>query len=1178
MGSAPQTANIDTIDTVRKAKLITCRFTIFFQTPCQEAAASGERVLMLGNTKSNPIGTAQIDGDAGAMQELYADAFSALEEGVALFDAELRFCFCNDRFSDLTGATPDARQGEAFQDIFLHIFSNGLLVPGEETGPAAYVQDFSNHVKAQGPSVEFRRKDGRTVSISSRKTARGGILLSVREITGEAQSDPAEGDHDDILKTIIEAYPANLLMSRLDSGEVLYRSKSFVELFGEQPSACGSWRQPESRKGFLEALKQNKRIDDFFVEGIRADGTAFPCQVSARLIDFRGETVIVCSSIDLTEAYALRDQSDRANERLRDAVEALRDGFVLYDRDHRLVFANGRYADMLGPHKHLLKPGTPMADIIGQAVGSGHIKIVRGPEGGVSGVLEELDKHRKSKVEIQVADGTQRLIKLAKLRDGGIVASVRDITDQRTTEARARAMLHDAIDAVDFGIALIDDDEKLVFANRKYREIADPAGGILQPGRPIRDIHADAIDSGLFPLPPWAPKQETLNELDQMLRQGAKGFPVPNNHGRDIVGSVYQTALQGRLFTLEDVTEQLRAERLFTDAVARLPVGVAIEDAEGRLTHCNEAFAAPFHLTPNELLELSSKERAHVLAQQLAAVSGQPVGRAAAKAFREAVAEQRSTLSPFEVIFQDGRHFLVERATTQDEGRVVVVTEFTALKQAEEEQREADMLLRTIVDACPANFMVSRIEDGKIIYCPPASRERFGDIKSTLSFFLCPEDREKYLEALLPTGSLDDYRVQFRRADGSVMQGLTAARVTDYKGEDVIVSSTRDISELLAMQEELQRQRDIAHQNEKLSALGELLAGVAHELNNPLSIIVGYAQMLEGKLSDPVLSRRVERIAQAADRSAKIVKTFLAMARQRPANIEQCSLSALAETALEVVGYGLRANGTRIQTEFDNTLPAVAGDKDQLIQVFTNLIVNAEHALAPLGEKGRLTLRTYVDRRSGHCVAEINDNGPGIPKDIQARIFEPFFTTKDVGKGTGVGLAFSHRIIDTHGGTLDVRSSAQKGTSFFVRLAPSTEADTPEDAGPSQTKAPEKLRVLVVDDEADVGELLQDMLAEAGCDATFCSSVRAAMTALDKEKFDIIISDFKMPGMTGEDFYRSLQAEKPEYIGRIGIVTGDTMSRAVTKFLSESRCPYIEKPISGQDLEGLVTQLSGGKR
>ncbi|WP_269585991.1 PAS-domain containing protein [Roseibium sp. Sym1] len=1003
------------------------------------------------------------------------------------------------------------------------------------------------------------------------------------------------------------------------------------------------------------------------------------------------------------DSGAVGADDDRTRRKLlEEAVDGLREGFVLYDQDRKLIFANSRYADMLGPHRHLLVPGTPMLDIIGAAVGSGHITIVRGPEGGLSDLLDALEAAGTLKVEIRVADGTQREITLARLAEGGIVATVLDITEQRTAQARARDLLHGAIEAVDFGIALVDDDERLVFANAKFREIGDPNGNLLEAGRTMREIHAGAISTGQFPLPAWTPSREVLDELDRMIRQAAKGFSVPNNQGREIVGNVYETALQGRILTIEDVTDQLRAERLFTDAVARLPVGVAIEGADGRFTHCNDAFAAPFHMTAETILNLSDAERIEVLSPQVATIAGRDVGDLAAELFADAVRRQRETLTPMEVSFRNGRHYLVERAITQDNGRVVVVTDITALKEsenrslrtlndaiqsldeglvlfdrdlnfvlgnrlydemffseikppeqgenlvgmmdrlidggvmlvpegfeknaymseldrlvrnyakketitlgggrillasahhteldgylvsfiditeqrrAEEEQREADLLLRKIVEACPANFLVSRIEDGKIIYCPPASRDRFGEIDSTLSFFLSPDDRKRYLNALLPTGSLDDYRVQFRRADGSIMEGLTAARVTDYKGENVIVSSTRDISDLLAMQEELQKQRDIAHQSEKLSALGELLAGVAHELNNPLSIIVGYAQMLEGRLEDPVLSKRVDRIAEAADRSARIVKTFLAMARQRPARIEPCSLNEIAAVALEVAGYGLRANGTRIVTEFDDTQPAVSGDADQLIQVVTNLIVNAEHALAGLGEKGMLTIASRHLADDDQCVLEVRDNGPGIPEDIRARIFEPFFTTKDVGEGTGVGLAFSHRIVDTHGGTLEVTSAPGTGTSFFVRLqATRPEADETSAALQSGGTVGRK-RVLVVDDEADVGELIADLLEDLGCQATLAGDAREALNLLSRSAFDLILSDFKMPGIDGEAFYRTLQEHQPAYTGRIGFVTGDSMGKAVTRFLTESECPFIEKPILKEELANLLKTLSGG--
>ncbi|MES0880898.1 PAS-domain containing protein [Roseibium sp. SCP14] len=1133
-----------------------------------------------------------------SMLEMLEDVTGALPEGFALLDPELRFLLCNDRFLDLAWSPADLppQKNQSAETVILHMFQTGLFVLPEGEKPADTAENVLKAIRSGEGDLELRRKDGCTIRFTTRKTGKGRTLISAREVT------------------------------------------------------------------------RPREIADA-----------------------------------VSESLVPRDENSLANARLRDAVEALNEGFVLYDQEKRLVFANTRYAEMLGPLKDVLIPGTPMSDVIGKAVGSGQVSITRGPEGGISGIFKALETKGALKVEINVADGSQKVITLVKLGDGGIVATVLDVTEQRTTQARARQLLNHAIEAVDIGIALVDDDDKLIFANQKFRELADPNNSFLVPGHTMREIHSRAIDAGLFPLPAWTPKDELLNELDRLIRQSAKGFSVPNNHGRELVGNVYETALQGRLLTIEDVTEQLKAERLFTDAVARLPVGVAIEGADGRFTHCNEAFSGPFRLSPEELLKLSDEERISTLSPNIATVLGNPVGDDAASAFTKAILQQRTSLEPMEVSFKDGRHYLVERAVTQDNGRVVVVTDTTALKRAEarslemlndaiqsldeglvlfdpdlnfvmgnrkwhsiffgglrspkagesvfdmmdrlieadvllvpegsskkqfmdelvrlirsyrkretvklgggsillasahqteldgylvsftditeqrraeEEQREADMLLRKIVEACPANFLVSRIEDGKIIYCPPASRERFGDIETTLSFFLTPEDRERYLQALLPTGSLDDYRVQFRRADGSVMQGLTAARVTDYKGEDVIVSSTRDISDQLAMQAELEKQREKAHQNEKLSALGELLAGVSHELNNPLSIVVGYAQMLEGKLDDPVLSKRVDRIAQAANRSAKIVKTFLAMARQKPAKIEQCSLNEIVSVALEVGGYGLKANGTQLLTELDGNLPLVSGDGDQLIQVFTNLLVNAEQALAPQRESGVLTIRSYYDDDSDHSVIEIHDNGPGIDKTIQARIFEPFFTTKDVGQGTGVGLAFCHRIIDTHGGVLEVSSSPRSGTSFFVRLRAIKPEVRQLPDRPEKAISLKRKNVLVVDDEADVGELIRDLLEDLGCRTTLCTDARKALDELSLNAFDMIISDFKMPGMNGEEFYNTLQQRLPGYAERIGFVTGDSMGRDVTHFLSRSKRPFIEKPISGKELEILIKKLGAGE-
>lgn len=1116
--------------------------------------------------------------------EFLQEVIEALEEGVALFDAQLQFVLCNQKYLDLACA-PDVaspQKGEGSDVIARRHFASGAFIMPDGADLSEVVQSTLDAVRELRIGVEFQRSDGRVISASSRSTHQGGFLVTVTDVTERRRVEEAERQSGELLRTAIEACPANFLMSRAATGEVLYRSVASKDLFGEQVSAKSHWTNPNDRKSYLASLERDGRVDDMFVEGRNAKGEMFPSQVSARLIRFRDEDVIVSSTTDLTEAFTLRSERDKANARLRDAVEALDEGFVLYDEERRFVLSNSRYAEMLGPYRGSLKPGTHMADIIGPAIAGGHVSIVDGPEGGMPGLFALLDEQKTLKLEIKVADGTQREITLGKLADGGIVATVLDITEQRTAQAWARDMLSDAIEAVDFGVALVDDSERLVFANQKFREIGDPNNNVLVAGQKMRDIHSAGVDTGLFPLLPELTKTDLLDHLDEQIRISAKGFLVPNNHNSQIVGNIYETSFGGRLLTVNDVTEQRRTERLFADAVARLPVGVAIERADGRFSHCNDAFAEPFQRSAAELLELSPEERVNILAPKMATVNGKPTNGRAIAAFAEALEMQRMSLSPMEVSMLDGHHYLVERADTQDKGRVVVVTDITGLKEAEAKTLDAVTdAIQSLDEALvlfdhDLKFVMANKRWYEIFFSDnrlPDMGESAHDLMLRLmkaGFYMLPEGMNAAEFEIQMIHALQNYakRIPLALADGRFL--LSSSHKTGLGG--FLVSCT-DVTEQRRAEEELERQREVSHQNEKLSALGELLAGVAHELNNPLSIVVGYAQMLQGKVKDPVLEKRVDRIAQAADRSAKIVKTFLAMARQRPTKIEACSLNELVTIALEVAGYGLRANGVQISLDLEPHLPPVSGDPDQLVQVFTNLIVNAEHAVATLGERGMLTIRSYHDAQKEQVTVEIRDNGAGIPKDIQARIFEPFFTTKDVGDGTGVGLAFCHRIIATHSGVLDLKSEPDKGTVFSVRLGSLTSDDLVEDQEPAAPNPVKHLRVLVVDDEPDIGELIQDILAEVGYETAQTTGAEEAMKRLHCEHFDFIISDFKMPGIDGAAFYDLLKEQIPSLVNSILFITGDSMSIRSTAFFEGSNRPYLEKPIVAGELINQIEKM-----
>lgn len=506
---------------------------------------------------------------------------------------------------------------------------------------------------------------------------------------------------------------------------------------------------------------------------------------------------------------------------------------------------------------------------------------------------------------------------------------------------------------------------------------------------------------------------------------------------------------------------------------------------------------------------------------------------------------------------------------TETGGFVLTVADITEARDAAELRAEADGLLRQVLDACAANLMMTRIGNGEILYRNPASAALFGKRSSAREVFEDAGNRPDMLAELLAAGYVDDFETNLVRADGSVFPGRVSARLVEYAGEEVIVSSAADMTQLYAQRDELARQREASFQNEKLTALGELLAGVAHELNNPLSVVVGQALMLKDDTEGTELFRRVDKISQSAERCAKIVKTFLAMARQKPARLEPVSMNAVTETAVDVAGFGIRASGGTLEMHLAEGLPPARADEDQIAQVLVNLLVNAEQATKDAGAQARVVLRSWHDAGRGQVVVSVSDNGPGIPAATRARIFEPFFTTKK--DGAGVGLALCHRIVSGHSGTLRVDEAPGGGALFELSLPVSPKDETAPGGPRTGTDAP-ALHALLVEDEPDVSEMLAEMLQILGVDSTSAVSAEAALAALDGGLApDVILSDFVMPGMGGAGLLRALRQDRPALAKRLAFITGDSLG-------GEARAlghPVLEKPVAPHDLRALLRDLIG---
>ena len=248
------------------------------------------------------------------------------------------------------------------------------------------------------------------------------------------------------------------------------------------------------------------------------------------------------------------------------------------------------------------------------------------------------------------------------------------------------------------------------------------------------------------------------------------------------------------------------------------------------------------------------------------------------------------------------------------------------------------------------------------------------------------------------------------------------------------MTTSVDLTALRAAQAEVARSREALHQSEKLTALGALLAGVAHELNNPLSVVVGYSSMLQEIGSDPAMAARAEKIHAAAERCARIVRTFLAMARARPPRREPVALGEVVMGALELAAYGLRSADVEVETRPAGRAAAVHGDADQLHQVVVNLVVNAQQALLARAAPRRLAIRAWAEGDGGGARGRRQRSRHGRRR-WRSRAFEPFFTTKPQGVGTGVGLSVCHGIVAAHGGRIELDTARGEGARFRVRAA-----------------------------------------------------------------------------------------------------------------------------------------------
>jgi PAS domain S-box-containing protein len=632
----------------------------------------------------------------------------------------------------------------------------------------------------------------------------------------------------------------------------------------------------------------------------------------------------------------------------------------------------------------------------------------------------------------------------------------------------------------------------------------------------------------------------------RQLTRGETGQPVPSTDRVDEIGDIaralvlYKESLEEHERLATESGEITRAEAVLhrlSEAIEAMSDGFILLDPEDRIMLVNSKYREIYQqsahlLTPGA--EFGAFLRHHAEIGEIVEARGRV----------EAFLKFRlNEMQPGEVVesrLTGGRWLKIIDFQMEDGAIASVCSEVTDLKRREQALMESEERYRLLVDTLPDGVLLH--DSKQILFLNPMGRKilGIGEDEQVEKYhyrnFVHEKQKdaaEARIAAIIERGEdnlLAERKIHTK--DGRDIY-IEIAAVPLWRGrERLALGVFRDLTESKQAQAQIERQREALYQSEKLSALGSLLAGVAHELNNPLSIVVAQAVLLEETNRDEKIIKRAKGIRSAAERCARIVKTFLSMARQQTPEQGSVDVNVLIGNALELMGYTLRTAGIEIIDKRGEELPLVT-----------------------------LTL---------------DDSGPGVPPDMRSRIFDPFFTTKPTGVGTGIGLSVCHGVVESHGGGINVTDSPAGGARFVIQLPPAGAAVAlpvgPET--PAATGAKGR-RILVVDDEPEAAEALAEMLGLDGHSVDLADSGTTALEKIAATDYDLILTDMRMPRMDGPTLYREIEKSHPHLRSRVAVVTGDTLEAAASEFLKETGLRWIEKPFVLADIGKVVNEMLG---
>ena len=1018
----------------------------------------------------------------------------------------------------------------------------------------------------------------------------GGAGKGVR--TGLSRMSPR--DAEAMFEVAFQTASIPIVISRISDGCLLEVNEAQCVAFGfDREEMIGRTTielgilTAEDRSRFVAAMVADGFVRDFELPFRRRDGTIRRGLLSGKPIDIDGESCMVVSTVDMTERWAA-EEAQRANERqFREIFDNVGDGVAIADPQGFFLEVNRVVCERLGYSREQLLAmpvsainAPEFAALIPERVG----QIM---QGGVS--VFDTTHLRQDGTEIHTEVAARRI----EFRGQPAILSVyRDITDRRRAEKRMREqsrLQQQLLDALPFPITAKGLDGRLRLVNAAFAEgPGRPREELIgktyrELGQPDADLHEEHDRPVLETGAPHVYEADQHFPDGQVRRLLLTKAPLRSSNGE----------IDGIVTAGMDISDRYEAEQLirhseeqFRTLVNSAADGILLIDREGRIVQANPIVE---RVLGRRLQDLLGSRAADIMAS--VSLDSRPDADLTTLEPGESLVSERVASSA------DGAPVMLEfQVTAMSDGRFLVIArDITERRRAEARLRESEEKFSKAFHAAPVLIGLTDLETGlfldvndEALRVSGYSREEVIGHTSVELGWTSADNRELLRRKLEEEGRIGGIEMTFRTKNGGQLTGLLNGELISIGGRDCLLLTEVDISELKrAETEKAQLQAQLA-QAQKMQAIGELAGGVAHDFNNMLTAIRGYAELARRGLGEDLTSQRsdLDEVIRSADRAAELTRQLLAFARKtvlEPRVLDPAAIvKEFAPMARRLLGEHIR-----LKLSLGSEVAYVRVDAAQLEQILLNLAVNARDAM-PAG--GQLTIQTsavtlgsgdlagHPTRRAGpFVVLAVRDTGVGMDAETVGRVFEPFFTTKDVGQGTGMGLSTVLGIVNMSDGWIEVQSAPGNGTTFTIYL-PRVDERPGAEAAPEAHEAPAGSgTILFVEDDPAVRSFGVRCLRSLGYTVLEAPSGDDAIQIANgyADPIDLVVSDVVMPGMQGPKLAARLRSLRPRI--RVLLCSGFADRTGPPQVGATSSYRQLSKPYSRRALGSAVRDALNGE-